>query len=137
MSVVKIRGQVKDLVKGEWVDVFLPTETIKRGQKVRGTGASVLIASHYVGVGTPATVKKAFLVTRAEFATSSPDTWFSVVHSREGTVGVKYFESPGHQLALAEVNRPIYSFSTGTVRIHGITLGSAQDFAAFIEGVEV
>jgi len=102
----------------------------------RAYAATAIIASHYVGMGSPSTVAKTWTVQRARFFAGSPDTIFSVVHSRLGSVDPVYLEAPGGQLDLMESG--VYKFGPGSVRIRMHLAGSTPrvGFGVSFEGPE-
>jgi len=137
LPVKLFRAQKLDLAKGEWVDEFIPTETVKRRGWVRNVAAATLLASHYVKPGSPETVDRTWLITRARFWAGSPETVFSIVHSREGSIDQIYFESPGEQTDISQIGF-VYAFPTGSVKAYLETPGSAlRGFAVSLEGPEV
>ncbi|MEW6624553.1 MAG: hypothetical protein AB1420_15765, partial [Bacillota bacterium] len=82
-----IRGKVFDPSKmtPNFVDERLPTVTINRGSKVRGTGATITFGSHFVGSDVT------WKIGRLSIATGSPEAWFEIRHSRKGTWDLIYF----------------------------------------------
>jgi len=136
MEVKITRQQVFDPAKQSWVDEELPTISVDRAGSVRNVTAATLLASHYVGYGSPHTVEKVWRIFRARFFAGSPQTLFSVVHSRYGSIDQIYFESPGEQTDLALIN-PVYIFRPGSVNFWLATPGSApRGFGVSVGGPE-
>jgi len=136
MAQVIMRKRVFNPATQQWIDEEIPTVTIKRMGWARAYAAGAIIASHYVGYGSPSTVQKTWLVQRARFFTGSPDAIFSVVHSRLGSIDVVYFEAEGGQLDLLESG--VYKFGPGSVAVKMHLAGSTPraGFGASLEGPE-
>ena len=137
MTEVIVKKRIFNPATQSWVDEELPVLTIKRMGWARAYAAGAIIASHYVGYGSPATIQKIWVVQRARFFTGSPDAIFSVVHSRLGSVDPIYFESPGEQLDLLESG--VYKFGPGSVRVRMHLAGSTPrtGFGVSFEGPEL
>ena len=137
MSQVIMKKKVFNPAVQGWVDEEIPTVTVKRMGWARAYAAGAIIASHYVAMGSPSTVAKTWMVQRARFFAGSPDTIFSIVHSRLGSIDTVYFESAGEQLDLLEAG--VYRFSPGSVRIRMHLAGSTPrvGFGVSLEGCEV
>jgi len=132
------RREVYDNRRKEFIDDIIPTLTIKRAWKHRGTGTTAKVGSHYVAAGS------SFLMTYLCISTSSPDFWWSIVargspHPGEikGTVDYGYFEAAGAETRIGNIKEPVHSFGPGTFEIYFITPGSTADFGLAFEGVEI
>ena len=136
MSQVIMRKKVFDPAKQSFRDEEIPTVTIKRMGWARAYAETAIIASHYVGYGSPSTIAKTWIVQRARFFAGSPDTLFRVHHTRLGDVDMVYFESPGEQLDLLESG--VYKFPPGSVWIIMHLAGSTPraGFGVSFEGPE-
>ncbi|MDI6814129.1 MAG: hypothetical protein QMD10_11420 [Desulfitobacteriaceae bacterium] len=136
MSQIAFRKKLFNPATQMWQDEALPTVTVKRMGWARAYSAGAVIASHYVGMGSPSTVAKTWIIQRARFFAGSPDTILSVVHSRLGSIDAVYFESPGEQLDFLESG--VYKFPPGSVRFVMHLAGSTPrvGFGISVEGPE-
>ena len=115
----------------EFVDEKIPTLTIVRGSKVRGTGADITFGSHYVADD------KTWKIGRLSVMAGSVEAWFEVRHSRLGTIDTVYFSGKGDEKLLTNPYlEPVYAFPTGSAKIVLPAAGSANWFGAFLEGPE-
>jgi hypothetical protein len=132
------RKELFDWRKKKWVDELLPTLSVARANKVRGTGTTVTAGSHRVGPGS------SFLMTYLSIQSGSPGLWWSLTREgtpypgeQRGTVDVGYFESKGVETRLGDVKSPVHVLGGGSFRIRLITPGSAKDFGVAFEGIEL
>jgi hypothetical protein len=126
-------------------DEELPTQTVKfqgHSRKVReraphGTtlGSVRLTGSYYeTALGT-----YSLRVTRVSVFSGSRNNAWHIRHSRQGTVDVIDFPSPGQHVNLGGPYEPVYSFGPGTVTWgfigdSGAGIGSAYNMSQAMEG---
>lgn len=135
-NLVIFRKKVFDPLKQTWMDEAIPTVTTKRHGWVRSATAATVLASHYVLPGSPITVQRSWMILRLRAFSGSPETRFSIVHSRLGTIDQIYFESPGEETNIS-AGMPIYALHTGTVKAYLHTPGSAYSgYGVSLEGPE-
>ena len=132
------RRELFDWRKKQWVDELLPTLSVARANKVRGTDTTVTAGSHRVGPGS------SFLMTYFSLQSGSPGLWWSLTREgtpypgeQRGTIDVGYFEAKGERTLLGDIKSPVKVLGGGTFRIRLITPGSAKDFGVAFEGIEL
>jgi hypothetical protein len=132
------RTELLDYRKKEFIDELLPTLTVKRAVKTRGTGSTVLGGSHYVGAGS------SFLMTYLGVYSGSPGVHCGVVAKGspypgevKGTIDYIYFEAKGGEVRLGNPKEPVHAFGPGTFQFYWVTPGSARDYFIAFEGVEL
>jgi hypothetical protein len=132
------RTELLDYRKKEFIDEILPTLTIQRAAKIRGTGTTVVAGSHRVGPGST------FLMTYLSILSGSPDFWWVLTREGtpypgevKGTIDVGYFGSKGAETRIGNIKEPVHVLGPGTFRIRFLTPGSARDFGCAFEGLEL
>jgi len=132
------RNELFDYRKKAFVDELLPTLSVARANKVRGTGTTVTAGSHRVGPGS------SFLMTYLSIQSGSPDFWWVLTREGtpypgelKGTIDVGYFESKGVETRVGNIKEPLHALGPGTFRIRFLTPGSAKDFGVAFEGAEL
>ena len=131
----------------QYVDEVLPTRTLKlkgplergRVRAPRGTilGSYRITGSFY----ETATGTYNLRVTRLSVFTGSRGNDWALRHSRDGTVDIIHFETPGQYNAHGGPLTPLYSFGPGTVswgwigNNAGGSVGSAYWTGQFMEGI--
>ena len=125
--VVKGKILVKSKAGGapDIVDDFVPTVSIRlvrgpgRGTATRGVGSAWLMGSKTL-FGSFDTQ-----IVEYEFAASTPNVWFAVVHSRSGTIDTEYLEAKGKAAKLGNWKNPIDSVGPGTIKMYALGPGSS------------
>ncbi len=130
-----------------YVDEKLPTETVKfqgalrtsRDRAPAGTAqGSYRIAGTFQVTGGRGTYS--LEITRLSLYSGSRGNAWAIRHSRQGTVDVLDFSSPGGVVLQGDQMSPIYSFGPGTVFWGWIgdetgAMGSAFDMNQSMEGI--
>lgn len=132
------RKEIFDWRRKDFVDDILPTLSVARAAKIRGTGTTVTAGSHRVGPGST------FLMTYLSIQSGSPGLWWSLTREGtpypgelRGTVDVGYFEAKGAETRLGDIKSPVHSLGGGSFRIRLLSPGSAKDFGVAFEGIEL
>lgn len=132
------RKEVYDYRRKDFVDEILPTLSIARANKIKGTGADLTIGSHRVGQGST------FLMTYLSIQSGSAKQWWSLVRKgtpfpgeHKGTVDVGYFEAEGVETRLGDVKSPVHSLGPGSFLIYFLDAGSDKYFGCAFEGIEL
>lgn len=130
----------------EFVDEELPTITVKlQGpeRRVRERAPHGTVAGSYRVTGSfyeAAIGTYSLRVTRVSIFSGSRNSAWHIRHSRDGTVDLIDFESPGQHMALGKPDAPVYSFGPGTVSWgfvgdSGGAMGSAYNVSQAMEGL--
>ena len=132
------RKEILDYRGKSFIDDILPTLTLQRSARVRGTGVTVTAGSHRVAPGS------VFQMTYLSIQAGSPETWWALTKEGtlapgqvNGTVDVGYFESKGAETRIGNIQTPVHSLGPGTFRLRLLALGTAKWFGAAFEGVEM
>lgn len=90
-----------------------PTNPIRivKGNMAGSSGGDTLLGSATI----PA--NKQGQVTAMRLLTGSPNTWFDIVHNKEGTIDTNYFEAAGGESDIGKIDQPIMSIPAGTVKV--------------------
>lgn len=136
VEIIVVRSQIFDWRRKEWVDEILPTMTVKKAGKYRGTGADLTIGSHFVGQGS------VFLMQKLRISSGSADVWWDItttgtpsVGEKKGTLDVGYFQAKGEEINLMDPKAPL-AIQPGTFSVIIRSAGTTNDFGCAFEGIE-
>ena len=125
-----VRNQI--LKKGgttpEYVDETIPTDPIRlrfgpgRGTATKGVGSSWLMGTKTLP-GSPN--EFSYQMTKVRFNTSTPNVYFALVHSRDGTLDTPYFPSKSDDLTVGDLKSPFESLKSGTIKVYALGPGSS------------
>ena len=113
----------------EFIDEQIPTAPVivrggpGRGIATNGVGSPWLIGSKTL-IGSPRDFM--FQLTKMRLTTSTPNVYFAVIHSRDGTIDTPFLPSKGDDLTVGDINSPIMSFRPGTIKILALGPGSSR-----------
>lgn len=137
IEVIVQRKEILDWRRKEFVDDIMPTLTVKRAGRYRGTGADLKVGSHYIGPGST------LRLTHLRISSGSPEVWWIIKAlgspykgEVRGTVDVGYFESKGGETNLMDPRAP-KAIQPGTMEIWILSAGSAKWYGCSFEGLEV
>lgn len=125
-----VRTQIlkKGGLSPEYIDKQIPTAPVRlrfgpgRGTATKGVGSAWLMGSKML-IGSPHEFN--FQVTRMRINTSTPNVYFALVHSREGTIDTPYYPSKSDDLNVTDLESPIESLPTGTFKVYALGPGSS------------
>jgi len=139
MPEIKVqRHEILDLRKRQFIDQIVPTLTLMRAARVRGTGVTVTAGSHRVAPGS------VFQMTYLSVQSGSAELWWTLTKEGtlapgqvNGTVDIGYLQGKGAENRAGKVDEPVHSLGPGTFRIRLLTPGTARWFGAAFEGLEL
>jgi len=139
MPEIKVeRREILDVRKRSFIDEIVPTLTLMRAARVRGTGVTVTAGSHRVAPGS------VFQMTCFSVQSGSAELWWALTKTGtlapgqvNGTVDVGYLQGKGAENRAGKWDEPVHSLGPGTFQLRLLTPGTARWFGTAFEGVEL
>lgn len=102
----------------DFIDEAIPTR--RRGiNSIFSPGATAVVMAGSVYVtGSPSHMSRTLQVTKLRVSSGSPNCWFAIVHSRDGTIDSLYLEGKGEQTDIGDLMGPVLSLGPGTVKAY-------------------
>ncbi|MGA2767986.1 MAG: hypothetical protein ABSF24_06685 [Candidatus Bathyarchaeia archaeon] len=132
------RHEILDPRKRQFIDQIVPTLTLMRASRVRGTGVTVTAGSHRVAPGS------VFQMTYLSIQAGSAELWWALTKTGtlapgqiNGTVDIGYLQGRGVENRSGKVDEPVHSLGPGTFQLRLLQLGSARWAGVAFEGVEL
>ena len=105
----------------EFVDEKIPTSPIRIFKQGRPSSTGTwFIGSHYIGTN------QVLQITFESFNTNTPNVFFRLYHSRDGTLVLPYLEAAGQDTRIGDLHKPLESVGPGTFQVDVLGPGSSS-----------
>jgi hypothetical protein len=121
MNIEYLRRQFLDESKNppEFVDEIIPTSPIRIFKQGRPSSTGTwMLGGYYIGTN------QVLQITFEDFNTNTPNVFFRLYHSRDGTLDLPYLEAAGQETRIGDLHSPLESIGPGTFQVDVMGPGS-------------